>query len=118
METSLRKKTLGALLRAFEKYVEIGDQGVKGIMSKGLGQRNFLIHNYFLTRQKEFATRRGRLGLIAELVQIMSVLEEARKLIGGMRVALHRALENPSQLKSGKPLFSIKVQMNDDFVSP
>ena len=110
VETSLHKKTMGALLSDFRKHVKISDDTVAASLSDALRKRNFLIHYYFRQRQDMFATERGRLKMLAELVSISDVLEKAADLTNGMRVALRRALEDDvREVANSEVLFSIEV---------
>ncbi len=45
VETELDKKTMGMLLRNFEKHVKINDASVSAVLSDALEKRNFLIHD-------------------------------------------------------------------------
>ena len=47
VETSLHKKTMGALLTEFRKHVKISDDVVSTSLSDAVQKRNFLIHRYF-----------------------------------------------------------------------
>ena len=115
VETSLHKKTMGALLTDFRKLVEISDDAVSSSLSDALRARNFLIHHYFLERRDKFGREQGRLEMVEELVSIQAVLEKARDLTNGMRVALCRALEDgESETPDSDVLFSIEVDTGDD----
>lgn len=115
VETSLHKKTMGALLTDFRKHIKISNDAVSASLSDALGKRNFLIHRYFRERHDEFGREQGRLRMLAELVAIGEVLEKATDLTNGMRVALCRALEDGErEVPNSEVLFSIEVDTTGD----
>ena len=120
IETKLRKKTIGALLREFRKYVTINDGTIEQFLDNALQKRNFLIHDFFRQRQEKFRTNKGRMEMLAELVGIENELKRATDLINGMRVAISEALGSKSgneDIKTEKcepannALFSINVRI-------
>ena len=71
----LEKKTIGELLRLFEKkFVEEIDDWVPKFLDEARERRNFLIHKYFLTRANEMGVECGRLSMRRELVGIEAQL--------------------------------------------
>ena len=115
VETSLYKKSMGALLTDFRKHVKINDDAISESLSHALLKRNFLIHRYFRERQDKFGTEQGRMEMLKELVGIEHVMRKATDVTNGMRVALCEALENGERKKSNSEvLFSIEVDMLDD----
>ena len=92
IETKLRKKTIGALLREFRKYVTINDDLIEQSLHSALEKRNFVIHGFFRQREEKFRTKEGRIEMLEELVGIGSELQRVADVINGMRVALLDAL--------------------------
>lgn len=114
IKTKLQKKTMGALLYEFRKYVTIDDSTVEQCLYNPLEKRNFLIHRFFLERNEKFRTKKGRMEMMQELLHIQEELEIATKLTNGMRIAVSKALD----LKEGKEqdtpqetLFSIRLNI-------
>ena len=118
IETRLGKKTMGALLQEFRKYVTIDNSQIEQYLDDALVKRNFLMHHFFRVRQEEFMTENGRMRMLKELVHIESELKRAMALINGMRVAVSEALnskdgnediETADRRAAGEALFSIKI---------
>jgi hypothetical protein len=122
---NLQKKTMGALLTEFKKYVTISDVKVVELMDFALKKRNFLMHQFFRDRKDKFSIEQGRMEMLVELVSISNSLEQAMKITNGMRVALLEALQksgdepkstdterNQSQ-KESKVLFSFDIKVPD-----
>ena len=118
IETRLGKKTIGALLQEFRKYVTIDNGRIEQYLDDALVKRNFLMHHFFRVRQEEFITENGRMGMLKELVNIEIELKRATTLINGMRVAVSEALnskdgnediETAERRAAGETLFSIEI---------
>ena len=115
VETSLYKKTMGALLKDFRKHVKINDDAISASLSHALLKRNFLIHRYFRERQDKFGTEQGRMEMLAELVAIENAMRKMTDVTNGMRVALCEALEKGERERpDSEVLFSIEVDILDD----
>ena len=114
IKTKLQKKTMGALLNEFRKYVTIDDSMVEQCLYNPLEKRNFLIHRFFLERDEKFRTEKGRMEMMQELLHIQNELEIATKLTNGMRIAVSEALdlkEGKEQDTSTEALFSIRLNI-------
>ena len=118
-KTKFQKQPMGALLKKFKKYVTIDDDRVEQCLDSALVKRNFLIHDFFLEREKKFDTEKGRREMVRELIGIQKELEIATKLTNGMRVAVSEALglkygnEDKAEERdtASEALFSIKVHI-------
>jgi hypothetical protein len=82
LDQKLQKQTMGALLRELRKYVRINDAKVDRCLELALEKRNFLMHDYFRVRKGKLRVEKERMALLAELVQIGSLLEQAAALVG------------------------------------
>ena len=102
IETKIQKKTMGALLSEFRKYVTIHDNTIEQYLDNALKKRNFLIHHFFGQREKKFQTEKGRIEMLKELVGIQKELERATDLTNGMRVALSEAVSVKKKNKNIK----------------
>lgn len=117
IETKIQKKTMGALLSEFRKYVKIHDNTIEQYLDNALKKRNFLIHHFFRQRQKKFHTEKGRMAMLKELVGIEKELEQATDLTNGMRVALSEAVSVKKNIKAderdsgSKVLFTMSVNI-------
>lgn len=119
IETKIQKKTMGALLSEFRKYVKIHDSTIEQYLDNALKKRNFLIPHFFRQRQKKFHTEKGRMEMLKELVGIEKELEQATDLTNGMRVALSKAvsIEKNKNIKTderdsdSQVLFTISVNI-------
>lgn len=110
--SKLQKKTIGQLLTQFRKHVTVNSTDVSDCLNNALIQRNFLIHEFFLQRDQNFATEKGRMAMLSELVSIENNLKKATDMINGMRVALSRAVTEVDDESSGsQALFSIEVDI-------
>jgi hypothetical protein len=116
LDQKLQKQTMGTLLREFRKYVRINDAKVDRCLELALEKRNFLMHHYFRERESKLGVEKERMTLLAELVQIGSLLEQATALVGGMRVAFSNAMSKTEVREDAdeKPLFSIEVALPDE----
>lgn len=97
LRQKLRKQTMGRLLTEFRKYVTIDDNSVEQCMSSALKKRKFLVHHFFRIRQEKFHTEKGRMELLAELVEIQRELERATNLTNGIRVAVSEQLGSKNE---------------------
>ncbi len=114
VETELNKKTMGMLLRNFEKHVKIYDASVSAVLSDALEKRNFLIHAYFRERLHKFGHEPGRLEMLGELVSIGQVLGRAEVLMIAMRSVLCEALEGgPREASNSNAVFTITVDIDE-----
>jgi hypothetical protein len=118
IEVSLQKKTMGALLHEFRKYVKIQDERVEDHLDAALAMRNHLIHHFFREREDLLGTERGRFTLLKELSAIGTVLKSAAAITNGMRVALSEVF-NPSRDRTGKSqaLFSMTVDIPNEIAN-
>jgi hypothetical protein len=109
------KKTMGGLLKQLRKRVTVKDQHVNRKFDQALVKRNFLIHHFFLKRGAKLKTVEGRMGLLQELVHIEQDLELARAWVGGMRIAMQRALSGKrgTHTDGGDALFTIEINLPD-----
>ena len=90
----MEKWTLGRLLNYFqEKFVHQIDEWVPEHLEEGRRLRNFLIHDYFLERKGKFRTRKGRMAMLTELLDIEQHLKRGADLLNGLRVAVGEALD-------------------------
>ena len=118
-KTKFEKKPMGALLKKFKKYVTIDDGKVEQCLDSALVKRNFLIHDFFLEREKKFDTEKGRREMLKELTHIERELKMATKLTNGMRLAISEALglkygneeKGEERDTASEALFSIKVHI-------
>jgi hypothetical protein len=92
LEAKLQKKTMGSLLRELSNYVTIQDESVARNLDEALRLRNFLMHNFFISRDQSLKSVEGRLSLLAELVEIGRILEQSRIIMNAMRIAMCETL--------------------------
>lgn len=112
----LRRRTMGQLLRELEKVAEIDKVEVYKLMNAALDARNFLMHEFFLKRSNDLQTEEGRMGMLGDLLTIENLFREAAKPLGGMRVAMERALsamengELPAE-SEGEAIFTMQINV-------
>jgi len=111
LDQKLRKQTLGALLREFQKFVTIKSTSVEDFLEAALEKRNFLMHHFFREREQKLAQEQTRMELLQELTTIDSLLEQAAGLVGGMRVAVSEVISGTRAKSEGKPLFAMEVKL-------
>ncbi len=113
---SLKKKTLGQLLRFFdEKFVVEIDDWVPRILDAAREQRNFLIHEYFLKRSDKMRVESGRFEILRELVGIESQLRKGRDLFNGLRVAVEEVMKGKRQENSeARTVFSVTLRIEQE----
>ena len=87
-----KKATMGQLIRKVRHCVTFDDPWIEEGFSVALRQRNHLIHRFFLERGGELESKKGRLRLLAELVEIERVLDRCRVMVNAMRIAMCRTL--------------------------
>ncbi len=97
-----QKKTLGVLLKEFDKFVTINPNerwklDVRGLMATALEKRNFLIHRFFVERSDDLKTEGGRAMLLDELVGIKEELDAAATLTRLMYRAMCQTLEGANK---------------------
>ena len=109
----LEKKTIGQLLRLFKtKFVQEVDDWVPEFLDEAKDRRNFLIHEYFLTRSDEMGVEGGRLTMLRELAGIEAHLRRGAALINGLRVAIEETKKGVREESGeGKTIFSIKLRI-------
>ena len=114
IEPVLDNKTIGQLLRLFDKRVSIGNKDVRTRLGDARARRNFLAHGYFVSRAKLFEIAGGRLKLLSELVSMEQEIRTAMGLVNGMRVAVEETLEGKSRDgKKSQALFTISVGLGE-----
>ena len=87
----MEKWTIGRLLGHWQKtFVQKIDEWVPQFLDEGRRLRNFLMHDYFLSRRDQLATEDGRMAMLKELSGIELHLSRAAGLINGVRVAVSR----------------------------
>jgi hypothetical protein len=86
-EQSLDKNTLGLLLKKLRRHFAI-DAEIDGVLSQALRKRNYLMHEFFLRREKQLSSSSKRPEIIRELVQIGLLLKKGMFAMRGMAVAL------------------------------
>lgn len=96
-EEKIQKKTIGQLLRDFDKHIRRIDAPVRESLQVALGKRNFLIHHYFLERNDGFKRCSGRMKMMRELLGIEKTLESAAVTSRAMRSALAAQLTRGHQ---------------------
>jgi len=116
----LEKKTIGQLLRLFKtKFVQEVDDWVPEFLDEAKERRNFLIHEYFLTRSDEMGVEGGRLAMLRELAGIEAHLRRGAALVNGLRVAIEDAKKGVREEKgAGKTIFSIKLRIEPSNTDP
>ena len=86
--------TIGRLLGHWQKtFVQTIDEWVPQFLDEGRRLRNFLIHDYFLSRKEQLTTEDGRMAMLKELSGIELHLRRAAGLMNGVRVAVSRQLD-------------------------
>jgi hypothetical protein len=119
LDQKLQKKTLGALLKEFSRYVTIKDAKVVQFLELALDGRTFLMHHFFRERSENLRSEQDRMRLLSELVSIDSLLQEAATLVRGMGFALKRAIAKQSGVEGqaydaeAKVLFAAEVKLPD-----
>jgi len=68
------KRTLGNLLQFLRKQIEVGQEEVE-VLNQCLGDRNFIVHDYWYRRSSLLATPSGCEDVIAELQQMAERLK-------------------------------------------
>lgn len=116
--TQLKKKTMGALLKEFNRFVRIDQPSVPQLMNTALTMRNFLIHKFFLEREHLLDTKDNRFKLLQELVQMESVFQATTKLMNGMRIAMLTRNESNREDHQGETLFTIEIDIPDELINP
>jgi len=122
LDQKLQKKTLGALLKEFSRYVTIKDPKVVQFLELTLDRRNFLMHHFFRERSTELQSENGRMGLLAELLSIDNILQEAATIVRAMGIAISQAIAKQSGSEGklddsdGKVLFTAEVKIPDNNV--
>ncbi|HYE76227.1 MAG TPA: hypothetical protein VEF04_22970 [Blastocatellia bacterium] len=120
MDQKLQKKTLGALLKEFSRYVTIKDPQVVQFLELALDRRNFLMHHFFRERSTKLQSEEGRMSLLSELVSIDNLLQEAAMIVRGMGIAISRAIAKQSGSNEQtddsdeKVLFTAEVKIPND----
>ena len=110
LETRFQRKTLGALLKEFRRYVSIKSEAVSALLVAALERRNFLVHSFFLEREDKFGTESERLELLSELATIDHLLEQATVATNAMELALRETLEGKGdEIAEEQVVFSIEV---------
>ena len=110
----LDNKTIGQLLCLFDKRVSIGDNDVRTRLEDARARRNFLAHDYFVSRGELLKTAGGRLKLLSELVSMEQEIRTAMDLVNGMRVAVEETLEGKSRDgNKSQALFTISVGLGE-----
>ena len=110
----MEKWTLGRLLNHFrEKFVHEIDEWVPEHLEEGRRLRNFLIHDFFLERKGKFRTRRGRMAMLKELLDIEQHLKRGADLLNGLRVAVGEALDGHTGKTSegGEVVFTVELDV-------
>ena len=87
-----KKMTMGQLLYKIGQHVTVNDYSVEERFSTGLADRNYLIHRFFLEQDLQFASTKGRMQLLSELVKIETNLEHCCVTINAMRIAMCRTI--------------------------
>jgi len=122
-DQKLQKKTMGALLNEFSKYVTIKDQNVTKLLDLALEKRNYLMHHFFREKSESIVTEDGRMSLISELVWIDKLLTDAGTITRAMRIAFSEALSKKESIpgdEKGNPgtdqrgLFALEVELPSD----
>ncbi len=90
--SSLRRRTMGQLLRKLSEHVTIEEISVSDCFSTALKSRNYLMHEFFLKKNSELETAEGRMQLLVELTTIQGILERSRVMINAMRIAMCETL--------------------------
>ncbi len=117
LNKKLQKKTLGALLNEFSRYVTIKDPKVVQFLELALDRRNFLMHHFFPDRSIKLQSEDGRMSLLSELVSIDCLLQEAATIVRGMNIAMSRAIAKQSDPEAQaddadkKVLFTAEVKL-------
>lgn len=109
-EEKIQKKTIGQLLREFDKHISKIDKPVRESLQVALKKRNFLIHHYFLERDGGFSRRPGRTKMMGELVGIERTLKNAAAISRAMRSALAEQLDGGRRKSDGEDvLFTFEI---------
>ena len=110
----MEKWMLGRLLQHFQnRFVKKIDEWVPEYLDEGRRLRNFLIHEYFLQREDKLGTKRGRMAVLKELLEIEMHLKRGADLMNGMRVAVGEAMDGPGRSGSGggEVVFSVELDV-------
>lgn len=113
---SIEKWTIGRLLDYLRKeFIKEIDEWVPQYLEEGRRLRNFLIHDYFLSRKEQIATERGRKTMLKELTGIEQQLRRGADLMNGFRVAIGRVMEGGTtpEREDGEIIFSAKVEIRN-----
>lgn len=88
LELSIQKKTMGALLRNLRDITTLSDTNVEARFDAALSARNYLMHEFFVKREKLLDTENGRAELLLELNTIGSLLKSTAAIANAMRIAV------------------------------
>ena len=83
-------------------------------LQHALESRNFLIHHFFLERDKKFENKAGRFAMLKELVGIECELETVTGWIAGLRVAIEETLSGKGRAEARREdvIFSAMLDSN------
>ena len=114
IEATTQKKTMGTLLRLVRQKVRFLEPAVEEKLQHALESRNFLIHHFFLERDKKFENKAGRFAMLKELVGIECELETVTGWIAGLRVAIEETLSGKGRAKARQEdvIFSAMLDIN------
>jgi len=94
LEETLHKKTMGALLHESRKVFTIEDADIDSLLTGALKMRNFLMHEFFRARERDFPLEVKRKRVFAELIEIGLTLKKAMFAVRGMNSAIQQYLED------------------------
>lgn len=112
--STIEKWTIGRLLGYLrKKFIKEIDEWVPQYLDEGRRLRNFLIHDYFLSRKEQISTERGRKAMLEELTAIEQQLRTGAGLINGFRTAIGRAMTNGTapEREGGDVVLSAEVEI-------
>ena len=108
----IEKWTIGRLLGHLQKtFIKEIDEWVPQHLEEGRRLRNFLMHDYFLSRKEQLGTESGRMAMLEELKRIEQHLQRGAGLINGLRVAIGQAMDGGTtpSTKGGKVVCSAEL---------
>lgn len=111
---TIEKWTIGRLLSHLQKeFVKKIDGWVPPYLDEGRRLRNFLIHDYFLSRKKQIGTESGRMAMLEELTAIEQHLRRGTDLINGWRIAIGESISGRTSpgTDGGEPVFSVELEI-------
>ena len=110
----IEKWTIGRLLGHLQKaFVKEIDEWVPQYLNEGRRLRNFLIHDYFLSRTEQMGTESGRRAVLKELTRIEQHLQRGADLINGLRVAVGQGMDGRTRpgTEGSEVVFSARLDV-------